>query len=173
MLRYWRAYMLDEGKGKGALRRHGEESLGWLGCDEGLKEGETELVCKMVCSTVVAAKVMSGLREASVREEAEETLGVLQGLLEVSRMSEDPSESMEECVCGVCLKWLRKESVERSGEKQVMGDFLQNHSLRVGDRGVIGFDGVVCSVTLNDLPSGVYGLVNEFLMKRSMVWRGV
>ena len=112
MLRYWHAYLLDEGKGKGSLRRHGEESLGWLAGDGGLSEGETELVCKMVCSTVVGAKVMTGLREASVREEAEETLGELQGLLEVSRMSEDVNESMEECICGVCLKWLRKESVE-------------------------------------------------------------
>ena len=112
MLRYWRCYMLDEEKGRGAVRRHGEESLGWLGDDGGLKEGETELVCKMACSTVVASKVMTGLREASVREEAEETLGELQGLLEVSRMSEDASESMEESICGVCLKWLRKERVE-------------------------------------------------------------
>ena len=75
-------------------------------------EGETELVCKMVCSTVVAAKVMTGLRETSVREEAEETLGELQGLLEVSRMSEDVGEAMEETKCGASLKWLRKESVE-------------------------------------------------------------
>ena len=58
-------------------------------------------------------------------------------------------------------------------EKVVMSDFLQNHSLRVGDRGVIGFDGVVCSVTLNDLPSGLYGLVNEYLMKRNGVWIGM
>ena len=59
----------------------------------------------------------------------------------------------------------------RCREKLVMKDFLQGHSLRVGDRGVIGFDGVVCSVTLNDLPSGLYGLVNEYLMKRNGVWR--
>ena len=112
MLRYWRCYLLDEEKGRGTVRRHSEESLEWLGGDGGLMEGETELVCKMVCSTVVAAKVMTGLRETSVREEAEETLGELQGLLEVSRMSEDVGESMEETICGACLKWLRKESVE-------------------------------------------------------------
>lgn len=58
-------------------------------------------------------------------------------------------------------------------EKHVMSDFLQNHSLRVGDRGVIEFDGVVCSVTLNYLPSGLYGLVNEYLMKRNGTWREI
>ena len=41
MLRYWRCYLLDEEKGRGTVRRHSEESLGWLGGDGGLMEGET------------------------------------------------------------------------------------------------------------------------------------
>ena len=66
-------------------------------------------------------------------------------------------------------KWLDIEimSRERGELEKLVANFLQRHSIFVGDRGVLRYNNVLCSLTLNDFPSTLYSVVNEVVSKRS------
>ena len=155
------AYIFGEG-GTGELRSQCERNLGWLKREEGLAEGET----------AVLSMGITGIRlEKEMKKKAVEIFGLIEGLMDVSLLDEEAvyEKTVEDRMCEVCACVLNDTPLSEQDKQQydtLLNDFFQRHSLSIGNRGVIQFNGITCSLTLNDLPSSLYSLVNEFVSKR-------
>lgn len=164
------AYFFGEG-GSGELRSQCEKDLGWMKGEDGLAEGETELLRDILCCVVLSVGITRIRIEKEMKKKAVEVFGLIEGLMDVSLLDENAiyQKTVEDRMCEVCECVLNDTPLSEQDKLQfdtLRNAFFQRHSLNIGNRGVIQFNGITCSLTLNDLPSSLYSLVNEFVSKR-------
>ena len=136
-----------------------------------MAEGETELIRDVLCCTVLSMGITRIRLEKEMKEKAVEVFGLIEGLMDVSLLDEEAvyEKTLEDRICEVCEYVLNDTPLSEQDRQQydtLLNDFFQRHSLNIGNRGVIQFNGITCSLTLNDLPSSLYSLVNDFVSKR-------
>ena len=116
------------------------------------------------------------------------------GLCHLSRLSSDGAAKLEECagflleltesiallsdsplhcdaeaegVLRDCVAWVKGQ--EEAKERVV--SYCKEHSLRVGNGGVVDFCGQRCVLSLGDLPASFYPRVNEYLLQFASLCR--
>lgn len=155
----------------GELRHLCERNLGWLRVQEGLVEGETELLRDVMCYIVLSIMITRVRLEKETKQKASEVFGLIEGLMDESLLDEEAiyEKTAEDRMCELCehvLNEIPLTATEQKGYDKLLREYFQLHSLSIGNRGVIQFNDITCSLTLNDLPSSLYTLVNEFVSKR-------
>lgn len=97
------AYIFGEGS-TGELRSQCEKNLGWLKREEGLAEGETELIRDVLCCTVLSMGITRIRLEKEMKEKAVEVFGLIEGLMDVSLLDEEAvyEKTLEDRICEVC-----------------------------------------------------------------------